>query len=267
MNAGAIVAAVAAVGFLALATWRVRQGRPRRAALGGSIALLLAAYASGALPELPNGRETVEDVGDSLGNWSYAFAAGMGLLETSIPPVTLVFPGEWGLLFCGVLAGEGKMDFVPLLLIAWTTSIASDSICFLQGRRFGRSFLIRYGGPIGLSEERLGRVDAFFDRYGPPTVAFGRLLPLARPFGPFVAGTSHMPYRRFLAWNVLGCALFSIAFCGSGYAFYRSYDEVVRTIGGIGAGALASIVVAGLAYWAIRRRRTRNATLAAEAPD
>jgi uncharacterized protein (TIGR03382 family) len=259
VSASGLVAAVTAVGFLVLAILRVRQGRPRRAALGLTLSLLLAAYASGALPDLPNGRHAVEDAGDALGAWTYPFAAAMAFLETSIPPITLVFPGEWALLFCGVLAGEGQIDIVPLVLIAFVFSALGDSATFLLGRRFGRRFLLRYGAPIGLNEARLGKVDGFFDRYGSATVALGRLLPLARPFGPFVAGASHFPYRRFLVWNVLGCALFAVVFCGAGYAFYRSYDDVVRAVGGIGAAVLAAVVAAAVGYWLFRRRRTRGA--------
>lgn len=264
MNAGGVIASVAAVAFLVLATWRVRQGRPARAALGFSLAVLLAAYASGALPDLPDGQNAVEDAGDALGAWAYPFAALMAFLETSIPPITLVFPGEWALLFLGVLAGRGDMDIVPLVAIAWVFSALGDSVCFFEGRRFGRSFLLRYGGPIGLSEARLARVDAFYDRYGAATVALGRLLPLARPFGPFVAGASRFAYRRFLLWNVLGTLLFSLAFCLAGYASYRSYDEVAEAIGKIGFAALIVVVLAALGVWRVRRRRReRRAATAA----
>lgn len=246
---------MSAVAFLVLATWRLRQGRPARAALGLSVAVVLAAYASGALPDLPDGQNAVEDAGDALGPWAYPFAALMAFLETSIPPITLVFPGEWALLFLGVLAGRGDMEIVPLIAITWVFSALGDSVCFLAGRRFGRSFLVRYGAPIGLTEERLSRVDAFFDRYGSATVAIGRLLPLARPFGPFLAGASRYPYRRFVLWNALGTLAFSLAFCLAGYASYRSYDEVAAAIGRIGFGALVAIALGALIAWRLRRRR------------
>jgi membrane-associated protein len=264
MNAGGVVAAVMAVLLLALATWRIRQGRPRRALLGVSLAVLLAVYAAGALPDLPDGENAVEDAGDALGAWAYPLAAAVAFLETSIPPVTLVFPGEWVLLFLGAVASQGDMEIIPLLAIAWVFSMLGDSVCFLEGRLFGRSFLIRFGGPIGLSKERIERVDSFFDRWGAPTVAFGRLLPLARPFGPFVAGAARFPYRRFLMWNVLGTLLFSLAFCLAGYYSSRSYEAVAKSVGRIGFGALALVLAIGVAVWLVRRRRRRAAAGVAE---
>jgi membrane protein DedA with SNARE-associated domain len=86
-------------------------------------------------------------------------------------------------------------------------------------------------------------------------VCLGRLLPLVRPFGPFVAGASRFPYRRFLVWNLLGTLLFTLVFCGAGYAFYASYDEVVVALRRGGFAALLLIVAVALAAWAVRRRR------------
>ena len=139
--------------------------------------------------------------------WAYPLMAAMAFLETTIPPLTIVFPGEWAVLFGGAMAGEGSVAIVPLMLIVWACSAAGDSVCFALGRRLGRPFLARYGRGIGLTEARLDKVDGWLDHYGPPAVCFGRLLPLARPFGPFVAGASHFPYRRFLPWSVLGTLL------------------------------------------------------------
>ena len=132
------------------------------------------------------------------------------------------------------------MAIVPLMLLVWACSAAGDSVCFALGRRLGRPFLARYGTGLGLTESRLDKVDGWLDRYGPPAVCFGRLLPLARPFGPFVAGASHFPYRRFLPWSVLGTLLFTLVFCGLGYVFYNSYDEVAAKLG---RGALAALVL------------------------
>jgi undecaprenyl-diphosphatase len=85
-------------------------------------------------------------------------------------------------------------------------------------------------------------------------VALGRLLPVARPLGPFVAGTSSIPYHRFLRWNLLGVTLFSVSFCLLGYLFYESVDELVEAIGRFGFVALG-VVLAVVVVVALRRRR------------
>lgn len=264
MSAPRIVAAVGAVALLCLAVWRLRSGRRARAALGGTGALLLALYAGGGTLAVPDGERAVQDAGDALGGWTYLFVALMAFLETSIPPVTVVFPGEFAVLLGGAIAGDGRVAIAPLVAIVWVCSALGDSVTFALGRRLGRPFLVRYGPGFGLSASRLGRVDSWLERYGPPAVCVGRLLPLARPFGPFIAGASRLAYRRFLPWNLLGTLLFALLFCLLGYAFYRSYDDVVAVVGRAAFGVLLLVVVvAVVAVVVIRRRRARAAEVAA----
>jgi membrane protein DedA with SNARE-associated domain len=212
---------------------------------------------------MPDGEKAVDSAADALDGWIYPFAIAMAFFETTIPPVTLVYPGEWGLMLCGAIAGAGRADIVPLFAIGWVVSAVGDSLTFLLGRRLGRPFLIRTGRGFGLTEERLSGVDRWFDRYGPAAASFGRLLPLVRPFGPFLAGASRLEYRRFLPWNVLGCLLFAIVFVGLGYAFYSSYDQVAETAGRVGILVLVLVVAGVMLVRDLRRRGTPPAEEAA----
>ena len=256
MSPGRVAAAAGALTLVCLATYRLRSGRPGRAALGLAAATLLALFAADAGSALPDGENAVQDASDALGGWAYPFMAAMAFLETTIPPVTLVFPGEWVVMLGGAMAGEGELAIVPLITLVWACSAAGDSVLFALGRRLGRPFLLTRGSRIGVNERRLAKLDAWLDRYGAAAVCLGRLLPLARPFGPLVTGASHFPYRRFLPWSVLGTLLFSLLFCGLGYLFYRSYDEVAAAVSRSAFGLLALIAIGAGIYVVIRRRRT-----------
>jgi membrane protein DedA with SNARE-associated domain len=255
MNAPRLVAAVLAAGLLGLAVWRLRTGRRARAALGGSAAALLALYAGGAPLSLPDGEAAIEDAADALDGWTYPFVAAMAFLETSIPPVTVIFPGEFAVLLGGAIAGEGRIEIVPLVALVWVCSALGDSVTFALGRRLGRPFLLDRGPAFGLTARRVERLDRWFDRYGPPAICFGRLLPLARPFGPFIAGASRFTYRRFLAWNVLGTLLFALLFCLLGYVFYRSYGRVADVVGWVALAVLALLAATAFAVHLVRKRR------------
>lgn len=229
--------------------------------IAGLLAVVsLAVLAVRGLPSLPNPREAIPGVVAALGGWIWPFTGATAFFETSIPPLTLFFPGEFAILFVGVIAGQGEVPIVPVVLLVWTCSAAGDSVAFLLGRRFGRQFLLRFGAPLRLTEARLSRVDGWFDRYGSATIALGRLVPFVRPTAPFIAGSTSFPYRRFLAWSLLGTAVFSLVFCLLGYFFYRSYDDVVAAVGRGGFVLLAALVTAGLVAARIhraRRERTR----------
>jgi undecaprenyl-diphosphatase len=240
--------------LLAASVWRLRQGRRRRALLALAGAVLLIVFSAGGGVGMPDGEGAVESAADALDGWIYPFAFAMAFFETTIPPVTLIYPGEWGLMLCGAIAGAGRADIVPLFAIGWLVSAVGDSITFALGRRLGRPFLLRSGRGLGLTDQRLANVDRWFDRYGPLAACFGRLLPLVRPFGPFLAGASRLEYRRFLPWNVLGCLLFALVFVGLGYAFYKSYDQVAETAGRVGLLVLVVVVAAIMLVRDLRRR-------------
>jgi len=86
VSAARIAAASAAVLLVCLAAYRVRSGRPGRAALGLLLAALLALYASDQTAALPDGEHAVAEAGDALGAWTYPFMAAMALLAALSGP-------------------------------------------------------------------------------------------------------------------------------------------------------------------------------------
>ena len=248
------VAATAAAAFALLAAYRVYQRRPLRAAIGFTVAALLLLYAAHVIVGVPDPQAEIERSGDALGRWAYLVVAGMAFFETGAPPFTVVFPGEWGVAFGGLLARQGEIELVPLVLVVWATSLLGDSWSFYLGRRFGRGYLVRQGTRFGITLERLEALDAFFSRWGAATVAVGRLVPFARPLVPLVAGASGWPYRRFLPWDVLGTGVFAVAFTVLGYAAYATAERIVE-IGGDAAVVVIPVVLALTAIGILVRRR------------
>lgn len=247
MSLARSLALVGAAALALLALHRVRQGRMLRAGAGGTAAALLALYGTGLVTGVPDPRSAIERSGDALGAWAYLAVAAMAFLETSVPPVTVVFPGEWGVAYGGLLAREGAIDIVPLIAVVWAASLLGDAWAFFLGRRLGRSYLMSHGEKVGMTEDRLAALDAFFSRWGPATVAVGRLVPIVRPFVALVAGASDWPYRRFLPWNIVGTGLFAIGFSLLGYGAYATAEQVVET----GSDPLVLGAAAGLSALAL----------------
>lgn len=224
------------------------------AALALAIALLTA-VALGAL-HVPDVGRTIERAPERLGKGTYAFAAAMAFLELGTL-LGVPLPFEVGVILSGAVAGEGEIAPLPLVAIVWLAASAGESANYWTGRRYGRPFLVSRGPRFRVTPERLARLEGHFERHGTATVIAGRFVPFVRSSGPFVAGASLMPYRRFLPLTVLGNALWSAAFCGLGYGFYRSADEVVELVSGIGLALLGLVVLAGLGGLLIARRRRR----------
>jgi membrane-associated protein len=222
-------------------------------ALAAIAAVAFALTASGVI-ELPDLEQALTDLSDTLGTWTYALVGAMAFLETGAF-VGLIAPGETAVVLGGVVAAEGGVDLGPMLLIVWMSAAAGDLASFMLGRKLGRRFLVARGPRLGMTADRLARVDGFFDRHGPKAILVGRFVGIVRAVAPFLAGASGLPVRRFLPWSLLGTAVWASAFTLVGYAFHESFGSAADLLA---HGALAAAVVAGLvlAFRAHRLQRS-----------
>jgi membrane-associated protein len=198
---------------------------------------------------LPDLESALTDLSDTLGAWTYALVGGLAFLETGAF-VGLVAPGETAVVLGGVVAAEGGVDLVPMLLIVWVAAAAGDLASFMLGRRLGRRFLISRGPRLGISPDRLARVDSFFDRHGPKAILIGRFVGIVRAVAPFLAGASGLRLRAFLPWSLLGTAAWGSAFTLVGYAFHESFESAAHllTHGMFAAAVVAALVLAFRAH-------------------
>ena len=136
---------------------------------------------------LPMIERVIEDLASGLGEWAYLLVAFMAMAETAAF-LGFVAPGEFTIIFGGVLAGEGTLSIQLLIGIAWASCVIGDSIGFYLGHRLGRRFALDHGPKVRLTEERFLKVEDFFRRHGRKTIFIGRWLGLVRPLMPFTAG-------------------------------------------------------------------------------
>jgi membrane protein DedA with SNARE-associated domain len=242
-----VVAAVLAVLLVALVAWRRRRLATERAVLALLAAVGLAVYASGVLPPIPNAKKLIEDVARTFGQWTYLVVGAFAFLETGAF-VGLVAPGETIVLAGGVIAGQGEIKLLPLIAIVWGSAILGDTTSFFIGRRLGRGFMLRHGPRLGITEARLEQVESYFERHGGKTILIGRFIGLVRALAPFIAGSSGLPYRRFIPFSVVGTGLWSTLFCVLGYVFWQSFDKVAHVAGQatLAFGVVVSVVVGGV---------------------
>jgi membrane protein DedA with SNARE-associated domain len=254
---------VAAVVLAAFLVWRRRKLEPTLLA-GGAIAVVgMAVYGTG-LIELPNLEETLIRVGETLGAWTYLLVGALAFAETGAF-VGLIAPGETAMLLGGLVAGQGQIDLITLITIVWVCAVAGDMTSFLLGRKLGRTFLVRHGAKVQITEERLETVERFFDRHGGKAILLGRFVGLVRAIAPFLAGSSGMSLRRFAPYDVIGAGLWASTFVVLGYVFWQSFSTLVDYAkkGALALGTVIVLVV-GL-VWLVRwirrpenRRRARG---------
>jgi membrane protein DedA with SNARE-associated domain/membrane-associated phospholipid phosphatase len=244
-----LAAAVLSAAYL---VWRRHQRRLEPTLLvGGGIAVVgMVVYGLG-LVHLPNLDQVLKDVGGALGTWTYLLVGVLCFLESGAF-VGLVIPGETAIIVGGVVAAQGELDIVVLIAIVWASAVAGDLFSFMLGRRLGREFLVKHGPKVQITAERIEQVERFYDRHGGKAVFLGRWVGLVRAVSPFLAGSSGMPLRRFVPYDVLAAGAMGTLFCMVGFVFWHSLDKVLE-IAKKGALALGTTIVVVVAIVAAAR--------------
>lgn len=167
----------------------------------------------------------------------------IGAMLESAAFLGLLVPGESLVLFAGFLAGQGVFDLEPLILVVACGAAIGDNIGYELGRHLGRSWAVRYGERLGMTEQRLQRAEAFFSKHGGKAVALGRFIGFARALVPFVAGSVRMRYLTFLFYNAVGAALWAVTFVLVGYFLGQAAERWAGRASAIVAGIVAFVLV------------------------
>jgi len=116
------------------------------------------------------------------------------------------------------------------------------------------------GANIFLTEERLDRAEVFFNRHGGKIIVVARFIEGLRQANGIIAGISGMHWRRFLAFNALGAALWVGTWVSLGYFAGKSIDPIYHYITRYSWYALVAFGVLLAAYitWRLVRRGRRS---------
>lgn len=152
----------------------------------------------------------------SFGLWSYVILFAIIFAETGLVVAPLL-PGDSLLFAAGAIAARGGLDIWILIVVILSAAIIGDTVNYWIGRLVGEKILTRF--PRLIKPTHLARTNSFFEKYGGKTIIFARFVPIVRTIAPFLAGTGAMTYKKFMYFNVLGGALWTIIFLPAGYFF------------------------------------------------
>lgn len=201
-------------------------------------------------PPLPG---VLADLAPLLDHWGYlAVAASVFVEDFGVP-----LPGETIMVAAAVYAGAGRLNIVAVAVTAFLAAVAGDNVGYAIGRFGGHRLVARYGPYVLLTEARVAKTEAFFARHGGKIVTISRFVEGLRQANGIIAGLAEMPWRRFLAFNVLGAALWVGAWVSLGalagahlntlYPAIQRYELYLLS-------ALA-VLIAGLVARHLHRRR------------
>ncbi len=141
-----------------------------------------------------------------------------------------------------------------IILAGLLGTMVGSWVAYGVGRGGRLELLERHGAKLHMGPAQIARADRWFQRYGEPTVLFGRLVPLVRAFVSLPAGVAKMPLGRFTVLSLIGSipwvrrARLPRTALGGDWTSARKYFEYVDY-------AILALVVVGIAYLIIHRRR------------
>ena len=203
--------------------------------------------------------DTLLQLFKSYGYWIVFFGV---MLENAGLPV----PGETILLAAGFFASDGDFSVPMVMLIATAGAVLGDNCGYWIGHRVGRGVLMKYGRFMLLTETRFRSMEHYFARHGDKTVLVARFITGFRVFTALFAGASHMRWRTFFIFNVLGAISWAVVMTLLGYFFGKSWDLLEGYIKGAGF-VLAGAVIILLVVFQLLKRRKRIAAEGASAGD
>jgi len=165
-------------------------------------------------------------------------------------------PGETIVVAAALYAGHThRLSVWAIFAVAAVAAIVGDNIGYLLGRTGGERLIRRYGRYVRLDEAKLQVVRNLFDRHGAKVVFFGRFVSILRTYAAFFAGTTRMPWRRFLIYNaaggVLWAALYTFASYGLGDTFRSIETELTVAFSAAAVLTIAAVIV-------VLRRRNKK---------
>jgi membrane protein DedA with SNARE-associated domain len=170
----------------------------------------------------------------------YALVAGLAFGEAAVL-LGFVLPGETAVILGGVIASQGNVNVVVMIVVAAAAAIAGDSVGYEVGRLIGPRLLsIR---PLRRRQAGIEKAREFVKRWGAWAVILGRLTAFLRAVVPGLAGMGGMHYPRFLAANAIGGIIWATGFTLLGYFLGNAYKKVLSTSSWAAAGFVALVVI------------------------
>lgn len=208
----------------------------------------------------------IASISESLVNETSHFVRSAGLpgifALMAVSSACIPIPSEVVMLFAGfVVADPSQSDhhltMVGIVLAGLVGTIAGSWVAYAVGRGGRLELFERHGERFHMGPAQIARADRWFQRYGEPAVLFGRLIPLVRAFVSLPAGVARMPFWRFTIYSLIGALPWVLGLALAGHALGGDWRSVRRGFEYVDYAILA-LVVAGVLYAVVRRRRGRR---------
>ncbi len=177
-------------------------------------------------------------------HWGYAAIFLFGFLEACCVPI----PSEVTFGFAGVLAYQGHLSIVGVILVGTLAELIGSFVAYAVGRAGGRPLVHRFGKYVLVTQADVDRAERFVAGRGIWAIPLGRALPVVRTFVSIASGIIEVPAVLFGVLSLIGTAVYVSAVALIGYALGDAWTSVAKGFKVAGYGIAAVVILAIVAF-------------------
>ena len=160
----------------------------------------------------------IQWVSSLVSEYLYVGVFAAAIIETVFPPVptAAIFP------FAGYIASQNGMSLTEVIglgMAGGAGATIGSTIIYLVCIKLGRVAMLRYLKYAKISEQRLAKIEKWFEKHGEKAVFFGRMAPVLREMISIPAGLFGMKPLKFAIYTFCGSCVWSVALTLVGYYF------------------------------------------------
>ena len=187
----------------------------------------------------------------------YAALILFGFLEAACIPI----PSEVTFGFAGVLAYQGHLNLVLVIIIGSLAELAGSYASYAVGRVGGKPLVHKWGRYVLVTQGDVDRAERFLAGRGSWAIAVGRMLPFIRAFTSIVAGLVRVPAGRFGVFSLIGTVIYATVLSLIGYQVGNAWGSINHglTIATYILVAIVVIAIVGFVLYRLRQFRREAA--------
>lgn len=178
----------------------------------------------------------------------------LGAFGENTAVLGLVMPGGTLALLGAFYARLGTLNLAWVIFFAWIGTVLGYHVDYLFGRFALSKLMARWGtSPLGRRlrlAARLRLARRLLARYGGRAILLSHVIGHIRSFVALSAGATHMPYRRFLAFELVAALVWNIIFSVLGYLAGAEYDRIMQVVERAG-WIIASVIILAVLVWKV----------------
>lgn len=183
----------------------------------------------------------------------------------AIESIVIPLPSEFVLLLSGFNVSIGEFSFFPVWVATTCGSLVGALALYWIGFAVSRdginALTTRFGKYVGIKVRDIDKAFAWFEKYGPYVIFFGRLVPLIRSLVSIPAGLAKMNLIRFSILTICGSGIWNALWILIGIQLGESWQDAEGWAKYLDYGVYSLLVLVAIIFVTRMIRQRKNSSL------